>query len=394
MSIVIKNKIKDVSLHEVLIAILISLMAINLLLPYYIWSAFGKIFFEVPLIVFFLFAIVRFRLDLNKMCLGMLIVILLLYFNLQSVSQGNEKYFILYLFYSTFFVFSISIKYPSKSYIWSIFICIFAMLCLPAIIIYFLRFYVDLPYKIIPAMNTLKSYNYLAFPGAVFPNVQSFAAYRLHGIFDEPGALGTYSGVIISLDQFRNKVPSLIILVAGLMSFSVAFYVILALFIFLRSKNRVRNALLLLFVFIFVSSFEYTNKYFVARFCFSNGEIVADNRDKQSFIGEFSDFIRDKDELLFGKGRLASEKSGGAGGSSVRMFVYDYGLFGFFLVFFVYILLFLLFPTKNNLVVGFILFLSMYQRPEIYTYGYLLIFCLGSSSDYELGKKMLSKEGV
>ncbi|QTX31890.1 hypothetical protein KAR29_11230 [Aminithiophilus ramosus] len=368
--------------HQVLFAISL----LGYLSPYYTWGRLNRFFFlVVPVILFVSFEILHLKTNCKKIILSIGITILTSYFHLRAYFM--EFSFLGFMFFIlSVFLFLILLSIPPKEAIvsWKNFLWLFALTLVPGIFIYFLRFNFDIPFKEIPPLNSLKNYNYLTFAGSLFPNLSSTQSLRFHGIYGEPGALGTYAALILGFDKFRNKIPCMIILFSGIISFSLAFCVLMIFNIFFIFKRKLLWVIFLFAIALAGTTSDELQTMFFSRLTFTEEGFSGDNRDKDQFKQEFDYFITNNNisDVVVGKGFRASNLAGGAGGASVRMFVYDYGLLGLFFVAVVYFSILAKNKTKNNFLAMLAYFMSMYQRPWIYNWDFIFIFYFGSFFDF------------
>lgn len=82
------------------------------------------------------------------------------------------------------------------------------------------------PYKVIPPLNELKKYNYAVYPFLV----RGMDGFRFSGLFDEPGVVGTISGLLLCCQQTFKSLRSIVLLFSGICSFSLFFFVIVAVY--------------------------------------------------------------------------------------------------------------------------------------------------------------------
>lgn len=99
-----------------------------------------------------------------------------------------------------------------------------------------------MPYRVINALNTLKSYDYMAYAFFVMPSKTFDILPRFFGMYDEPGVVGTIAGAILMTRQFNfKKWINIPIFIAGILSFSLFFYVIFAIYVILFAKYDIRS---------------------------------------------------------------------------------------------------------------------------------------------------------
>lgn len=195
--------------------------------------------------------------------------------------------------------------------------------------------------------------------------------YRFQGFMDEPGRVGTFCAFLLFiLDSSRYRKEYAVFLLAGLLSFSFAFYILFFMYIALNLKNLKQVLVIVLVLGVMYALFyEYVNNYIIDRF---TGVQKADNRTTAAFDTAFTEFLNSKN-LFFGKGLTASYDF--VNNSSVKCVLYNLGLWGLGWYIIVFSLLFLQ-CTKisfKHLVVLLVYWMSFYQRP---TYNYLPVTVL------------------
>lgn len=94
------------------------------------------------------------------------------------------------------------------------------------------------PIATIAPLNSLKSYDYGAFPFLVVGMDDMRAFPRFCGLFDEPGVIGTLAGIMLFINRFEMKRwYNIALMLGGVLSFSLFFYVIIVLAPFILSGN-------------------------------------------------------------------------------------------------------------------------------------------------------------
>ena len=125
-----------------------------------------------------------------------------------------------------------------------------AVFIVPGIVFWFIHSAIGDPYlfsigivpdNIVPnSLKVLHGEYYLKYPLSL--NLSSFlgqTVYRLLGPYDEPGVIGTLAALILSADNFRlNSKSNLILIIAGILSFSLTFYILTVLYFFLKGALR------------------------------------------------------------------------------------------------------------------------------------------------------------
>jgi hypothetical protein len=214
---------------------------------------------------------------------------------------------------------------------------------------------------------------------------------RLSGIFDEPGVVGTISGLLLGANKFdfKNNWMNKVIFVSGILSFSIAFYVLCIIFIVVNSV-KLSNLKSLITVFSLILlyslmiSIEFENEFFdslQSRLIIEDGSWVANNRTTELFNTEFNSFLESGGpKVWFGNGiYTASKNEFLAGGSSYKMIIFDSGVIGFTLI-----IMWLLFASLGlrksykskdfyTLLLIALFMASIYQRPYVFTYAHSVI---------------------
>ena len=238
------------------------------------------------------------------------------------------------------------------------------------------------PYTTIPPLNELKDYNYYVYPFLVRPSLSSL---RFCGIFDEPGVVGTLSGIMLCIKglNFRDY-KSVILLISGLASLSLFFYILIAVYFALYSAILKRSTSRIVMYLLLISSFIYaTNNVTVLSELIGErivwdtekGSLSGDNRINIDKAEYYISFISGNTKtLLFGIENKVLYKEDVAGSSSIfNVFIINGVVF-----LFSYILFFLLYAFRYKLnMVSWLMFTfvfigTIYQRP--YTFQFLPVF--------------------
>lgn len=170
---------------------------------------------------------------------------------------------------------------------------------------------------------------------------------RFHSVFLEPGHLGTAT-VLLLLSQCGHwrKWYNIVLLIATLMTFSLAAYVLLVVITFLNlwmKGKRVIGRIVLavtLFVCVAVGAFYYNggdnllhDLILIRLEVNDEGELSGDNRVEGWFENEYESYLQSPD-VFFGRD-YDTEMTGNSG---YRVFIYENGLVGLFLVVIFYLL--------------------------------------------------------
>ena len=132
-----------------------------------------------------------------------------------------------------------------------------------------------------------------------------FGIERICGAFAEPGHFGIYLGLILVIEKFDfSKFYNKILLIAGLFTFSTAFYGILFLgliyFAFVKRSDAKYWVSIIGLTFLIVLFWDYLNEFLFNSSVNALEDManVADNRVSDQFIETFDVFIESPDALL------------------------------------------------------------------------------------------------
>lgn len=208
-------------------------------------------------------------------------------------------------------------------------------------------------------------------------------AVRLCGLFNEPGAFGTFLALTLCAEKYDfKKKGNLILFIAGCCAFSVAFFIITAVHFILRTyqnkKVMIPLLLVVLFILFVLPQMQFENpiiQMFVSRFVFEDGMFTGDNRSSDFIDQTVSEVLSGSNSLWgMGKGYL-SFINYESGASTYKTMLIDYGILGFLLIYGSLFVTALKQCRKNpwaiNLLICFML--SVYQRPNVYTLVYFVI---------------------
>src|ERR1035437_6929063 len=293
--------------------------------PFYVWHSISSLIF---ISICSLISLKHNKLNNQKHLLFFVVFfIIYLYFFIRS--EANIFGIITSLTILTLFI--ISNEFLNK--IFKAYIQVFSISLIPSLIVFTIVyiFKIDLPHSYIEPLNPFKLYNYVQYPFLVQPNIVIYDLFpRYLGYYDEPGVIGTISGVILMSSGFNlKKKINIPIFIAGLLSFSFAFYLITLIYgiIFLRTKYKILLAIVSIGIIILFTENKLLNTYVFSRFNFENGKFAGDNRDDgnfETFYGHYSKSV----DYYFGIGQKASSLNN-KGGASYKDLIVSYGIFGF-----------------------------------------------------------------
>jgi hypothetical protein len=239
---------------------------------------------------------------------------------------------------------------------------IFVLSLLISLIVYVAVVFFSIPigYNLISPLNEGKGLNYIQYPFLVSERLLGFNYYNIRfcGMFDEPGVVGTLTIIILFAERFnlRSK-QNIILLIAGLLSFSLYFYIVGLVYYLAFSKGKYRLSMVFLFIvfYLFTSQYVLVNKLIWSRFTIENGKLSGDSRSSEMLDNTYDKLLVSND-LLWGKGiKYAFDYADGS--ASFKLVVIAYGL-----VFLVVVLM------------AFSIFAYCNIRQQKYLNAYLLFF--------------------
>ena len=218
---------------------------------------------------------------------------------------------------------------------------------------------------------------YTIYPFLVKENM-TYLFPRFCSVFDEPGAVGTYSAIFLCVNRFNLKDwKNIVFLLAGLISMSMFFYILIVLYLLyflIINKRKYLSAILLC---VAISSFYYVTKddpylYGVmwSRFEWDEdeGKFIGDNRMVGDADYYFEHSIKGTPAYWWGTDDIKEFWDYSEGSSSYKVVVASNGMV--FLMLYLLVFIVLAYGNKHN-TSGFLLFVLLlllitYQRPNMY----------------------------
>ena len=291
-----------------------------------------------------------------------------------------------------------------KKMIYQYCLLFFVISIIPGIIYSILTFFgVNLSMETITASSVIKQNNYVTYlhwPFAVqisktydlFGNLNRF---RLCGIYDEPGRVGTISALFLAAEkyEFKKKWKNIVLLIGGILTLSLAFFLMIGIgeIIKLFKEKKTKQALIILlaiFAFFVFLKIDFTNvaiSSFQQRFAITTSGLAGYNRTDSLFDSIFSSYLKDSDifSLLFGNGdgtiyKLVTEAGIGTA-SSYKCLIYDFGFLGtllylLWIIFYSYIYLLKNKSFSTFIMINVLMILcTIYQRPNMFNPSYIII---------------------
>jgi hypothetical protein len=217
---------------------------------------------------------------------------------------------------------------------------------------------------------------------------------RFYSVFDEPGVLGTLSAFVLFANKYNFKNWYNVFILAGaIFTFSLAFILLtfLGLF-FLNIKKGFKIlkglSIFLFLIFILVQFFNDNPAFQTAVIdrIFNFSDSGVESRTSYGLNVFFESYIFSIESIL-GKGSLFFENhSYLLSGQGYKLFIIEFGIFGFLLVLSIYLVLMdVIF--LNGLFFLILFIFSFLQRPFLFTSWQLIVFAVGISNLYYLKNK-------
>ena len=228
----------------------------------------------------------------------------------------------------------------------------------------------------------------------------SLQVTRFAGAYDEPGAIGTIAAVLLCIEKFRiRKWKNIIFLITGVISMSLAFYVILAVYSFLYFLIIKRNVMLTLAIIASMGIFynyTKTNPIFETLIW----DRLEWDEEKQGFAGEdrmvgdaddyFDKHIKGTQAYWIGLTDTKEFWKAAEGSASYKVVIAQNGMIFLSLYVFCFILLaFRYKPNKYELVLFLILLIAnTMQRPYIYSPLWVFLYAYYAKYNFNEQKKI------
>jgi hypothetical protein len=357
--------------------------------PYFTWSLMSekilKVIIEVLTLGLFFLKMKRInRTDLNMLVSFFLILSMMAFFN----GLNFFGFFPVVLLFVMPFV-SYGFMRETYSYFFNTY-ALFTLLSL--IVLFMLLLGISFPSIIIPPLNSLKNFDYIAYPFLVMPTgdgiimINQFG--RFFGPFDEPGVIGTVSLLILYIEKFNlKKWQNKILLVSGIISFSLFFYLasfIYAIYYVFVNRTRLIYKTFLVLGFAVFTFFSFENEFFSTyiwqrvEWDSNNSTIRGDNRADEDLKFYFES-IKGTKIYYWGLGlydtHLMTSFDGSAG---FRNAILRHGFVSLMLYFLFFIVYAYQKIGKNNVLILFVVlfFITLYQRPGFLTIHYIYLFVI------------------
>ena len=240
------------------------------------------------------------------------------------------------------------------------------------------RLSLPLPHQVAPYYIEGHGEEYVSY-GIVFLHKQG-VQIRLFGFCNEPGYWGTLAALLLCADGLNlRKKSNWIILLAGILTMSLAFFVMIGIYVLLLSTKKpkvfcaivcaaVAAALVLPHVQIGNAAID----HLFARLAITKDGWVGDNRSNEAIDALFVKALAERPFFGFGSGYT---RANAIGGLTYKIYVIDYGIAGFLLMYGSLLWGAIQNSTKTRRSFFYIIvfFASVYQRPNIFNLQYYLL---------------------
>lgn len=298
--------------------------------------------------------------------IGVAFTLLYVFVYLGSVFKGfypSTSLYIYAFFAGAFIMFS----EKSKVNIFDIFIKLYCVLMVISLVEFFF-IVMGVGFKL-GEVSRLESHMYY-YDHYIFNLIESDSVFpRFQSILHEPGDIGTFNGLLLFgvINKPKYRKEYLVLLLSGLISMSLAFYVLFLIHLFLNVKKirfwAVISVIASLTVLFFVFQ-DSVNTLIVERVIEQN----YDNRNSELMNDVFQK-ASEQHTLFWGNGAGSSALKTGGGSAGAKVFIYDYGYWGLLLLIMAFSLVYFGNAKKMSLyqvLFYFVFWASFYQRQNIY----------------------------
>ena len=307
---------------------ILSVIAFILLTPYFVWNNYVAIFRTVNILgnIILIYIIIRNR----GYTLNIIPVFFFFIVTLYISVTGTESKTIILSYLPILPLLFIYLEQKMQERIFNFLVTILAIVFGIGIISYLLSI-VGLNAQIgtVIALNPSKN-PYLVYLGHVVESSRiDNTSLRFFSIFDEPGVVGTLSGLIlVSIGISLKNLRSVIFLLAGLISFSLAFYIILICIVVFNFNLKNLLIILILTGTVYFFTGDIFNNLVTERLAVEDGRLAGDNRTAGSFDQYYESFLnKGGHQVIFGKGYggYRNDKTEDMGASTYKILVIDIG---------------------------------------------------------------------
>lgn len=219
------------------------------------------------------------------------------------------------------------------------------------------------------------------------PAYYTFGFARFMSVCEEPGVVGTLCAFLIAvLDPSKYKKQVIVFFIAGIVSLSLAFYVLVAIWMLLNvRRGRFKEFVALIFVFVLFSFFfkDYLQDRIVERVFDKSSLKEIDNRTSEEVDRRLASLSGS--ELFFGVGHVQYRKwteQNESASTGIKDFIIGYGLVGFMLSFMAISLSVIKIRgfKRQTMFLLLLYWISFYQRSYWFYIPLTVILCTADST--------------
>lgn len=372
------NLEKDLSISPAIERLLFALaiIVIIFLYPYFVWKDFENIHrvsHFVGIVIILYIVIKHHEYDIYNIETALLFIVVSIY----SMVAGTEIHKYTYIHFLTFLF--IVLKPSEQLRVFDFVVTLLSVIYAVGLLSYLLSILgINIPLGQAIAPNAYKS-PYIIYFGHL--EETGLPVYRFSSIFDEAGLVGTLNGLILSAYGISTRnIKSIIILLAGLFSFSLAFYIILGFNVLFNLNLKKALIVLVVFILIYPVARNRINYLIASRIAIKEGRIAGDNRSHPEFDNYYKLFLSSGGkDLILGKGVGYSHvRKESWQVSSYKLLIIDFGILGIALMVGFYAFCTAFFNnSKKGWFLFFIFMISMYQRPDLIIFFNVALFLGG-----------------
>lgn len=357
-----------------------------LLLPYFVWQFVGILNYIaiLPLYLILVLHIDRQAKLVFPVFFGVIAVIAAIC-NMENIISILVKFLLALIFIvDKTFLYQVFGKFKSIYVI---------LISLSILVLLLVRIGVELPSEYLTPVNELKTQNFRVYPFLV----TSPYSLRFNGLFDEPGVVGVVSFSLLFIGKLDFKrFDNIIVLISGILSLSLFFYLALAIAIvmrFFKSGQKVRSRVTLLLVLFaglfFVLNNKNTNELIIERTRWDAAERTITGDDRA--LGDLKDYVnslRGTDAYYWGIKNKAIIESYSRS-ASIQNAILKYGIVVvvlFFVFYFAYSL-HTLHSYYNCMMFMILLFCLIYNRPTMFDLSRLFLYNMALYSLIDTGEQ-------
>lgn len=341
--------------------------------PYFFWDTSSILLLAEICLIFFVITNFRKKVTISQFCGTFILSFFYILVAIRHEGTLLGMCFILILPCFFFLDEELFLKAYNK------FILILSITISISIVSYILIVFLDisLPSKEIPPLNPRKDFTYLRYPFLIMENRDiGLKITRFYGIYDEPGVLGSMLGIILCKEHFdiKHKKELIPLLLGGLLTMSLFFYVISVIYFLLFTKFKTKILIILCGALLLPSLMMVDDLKVLLfnRFIIQDGEWLGNSREIAGFSMWYEKFRLSSDYFWgMGSGYNLVVNSGGA---SYKDIIVNYGLFMFILYILGYAILATRHNIKENVLSIILIFSFIFQRPFITDLSVMYLF--------------------